>query len=244
MDLGPDLPEPHSALALAAVVNRDWQTAERAFLRALELNPKHVQARCWYGIFYLCMIAGRWEDGIVETCRALDLDPLSAYASAMHGLALSFVGRHPEAIEQVRLAVERDPVSFFCRWALQTNYLLAGHFSDSVEAGERALALSGRHPYALASQVTAYARWGKAKKARAVHNELLARAEQGYVQPTLLALSAVAVGDVEDAVARAQAAYEERDCFLIVARRFPFCADLRTVPRIQAIFDRLGAPNS
>ncbi len=242
--LGPDLPEAHTARAFAASMNREWQTAEREFLRALELNPKHVQARCWYGIFYLCMVAGRWEDGVVETRRALDLDPLSAYATAMYGLALSCAGRHPEAIEQARLAVERDPVSFICRWVLQVNYLLAGHFSDSIEAGERALALSGRHVFALCQQVTAYARWGKTRKARAVHNELLARAEQGYVQPTLLALSAVAVGDVEDAVARAEAAYEERDCFLIVARHVPFCADLPAVPRIKAILDRMGAPDS
>ncbi|MEE8146593.1 MAG: protein kinase [Longimicrobiales bacterium] len=242
--LGPDLPEAHNARAYAASNNREWQTAEREFLRALELNPNHVQARCWYGVFYLGMVSGRWEDGLVQIRRALDLDPLSAYATAMYGLALSCAGHYPEAIEQLRLAVERDPVSFICRWVLQVNYLLAGHFSDSIEAGERALALSGRHVFALCQQVTAYARWGKTREARAVHNELLARAEQGYVQPTLLALSAVAVGDVADAVARAQAAYEERDCFLIVANRFPFCSDLQAIPRVQAIFDRLGAPNS
>ena len=64
------------------------------------------------------------------------------------------------------------------------------------------------------------------------------------MQPGALMVSAVAVGEVEDAVALAQAGYEERDVFLIMPRHFPVGVDLRTMPRIQAIFDRLDAPAS
>ena len=81
-------------------------------------------------------------------------------------------------------------------------------------------------------------------EARAAHNELLARAVRGYVQPSVLMVSAVAVGEVEDAVALAQAGFEERDVFQIVTWHFPTGVDLRAVPRIQAIFDHLDAPYS
>ena len=173
MDLGPDLPDAHSALANAAWMNRDWQTAEGEFLRALELNPKHVQARCWYGIYYLQFVEGRMEDGVVEARRALELDPLSAYGTAIYALTLAGAGRPTDAVEQSLLAVERDPASYMARWTLQLNSLLASQFSDSIEAGEHALALSGRHPWSLCFQAIAYARWGKVSEARAAHNELL-----------------------------------------------------------------------
>ena len=50
LDLAPDLAEAHNAFAIVSLLHdRDWQTAERAFRRALELNPQYVQARAWYG---------------------------------------------------------------------------------------------------------------------------------------------------------------------------------------------------
>ncbi len=64
------------------------------------------------------------------------------------------------------------------------------------------------------------------------------------MQPSVLMVSAVAIGEIEDAVALAQTGYEERDVFQIVSCHFPMGVDLRAVPRIQAIFDRLDAPDS
>ncbi len=241
-ELGPDLADTRNALAYASWINRDWPTAEREFLRALELNPTHVQARCWYGIYYLQMTAGRMEDGVVEARQALEFDPLSAYGTAIYALTLAGVGRPADAIAQSLIAIELDSANYLGLWVLQFAYLLDSQFSDSIATGEQALALSGRHPWALCLQAIAYARWGKPSQARAAHNELLARAARGYVQPTLLALSAVAIGELEDAVALAQAGYEERDVFLIVARHFPVGVDLRAVHRIRAIFERMNFP--
>ena len=244
MTLGPDLPDVHSALAYAAWINRDWRTAKKDFLRALELNPGHVQARCWYGIYYLQLVAGRMEDGVIEARRALELDPLSAYCMAIHAITLTGAGRHADAIQQSLLAIERDPASYIARWGLQVSCLLGSQFSDSIEAGEHALALSGRHPWALCFQGIAYARLGKVNDARAAHDELRARAARRYVQPSLLALSAAAIGEIEDAIELARAAYDARDVFLSFIVRYPLGADLRAEPRVQAILDRLGAPRS
>ncbi len=127
-------------------------------------------------------------------------------------------------------------------WTLELSYLLDSRYSDAVIAGEQALALSGRHPWALCFQVIAYARWGKATEARAAHNELLARSKQRYVQSAILVISAVANGELEDAVAFAESGYEERDVFLVVSRLFPLGIDLSGVPGFQAIFERMNFP--
>ena len=107
-ELGPDLADTHNALAYASWINRDWPTAEREFLRALEVNPTHVQARCWYGLYYLQITVGRMEDGVVEARQALECDPFSAYGTAIYALTLAGAGRPADAIAQSRSRSSRS----------------------------------------------------------------------------------------------------------------------------------------
>ena len=100
IELNPDLADGHNALGNAAWVSRDWPTAEQGFRRALELNPKHVQARCWYGLYFLQICSARMAEGVDEAGRALELDPLSAYVNAIYAMTLAAAGRIEEAVEQ------------------------------------------------------------------------------------------------------------------------------------------------
>ena len=50
LEIDPGSAEAHNALACASLLwERDFKKAEREFLHALALNPKYIQARCWYG---------------------------------------------------------------------------------------------------------------------------------------------------------------------------------------------------
>jgi len=86
LTLDPSLPEAHSAMALACLLyDRGFSEAHREFLLALELNPRYVQARTWYAFFYLQLAVGSIEEGVIQAKLTLELDPLSAYASAVVG---------------------------------------------------------------------------------------------------------------------------------------------------------------
>ena len=85
----------------------DWDAAERAFRRALELNPASVEACCGYGSFL--MYLGRPMEALVQFGKARELDPLSAYAVALDGLALYFARRYDEAILKCEQALELVP---------------------------------------------------------------------------------------------------------------------------------------
>ena len=121
-------------------------------------------------------MGGRFEDGIDEAFRSLAIDPLSAYAQICCGFTLALAGRHADAIRYGRLAVETDPESYTAHWVLQLGLLWDSRFAESAAAGEIALAISGRHAWALSGHINAYARWGKPAEARALHDELCARA--------------------------------------------------------------------
>ena len=158
---------------------------------------------------------------------------------------LSFAKRYDAAIETALAAIERDPESYIAHYALQSSYELAGHYAEAIATGHAALAISGRHPWALAMLAATYADWDRPSEARAVHGELVARAAEAYVQPTVLAWSAASAGLNDDAVKLVEQAVQERDPFLmLVLKHWPSTESLRQTLREAGTFDatlrRLG----
>ena len=88
--------------------------AEQEFVRALDLNPKYVQARDWYAFHYLQLAEGRLEEGVAQAKLALEADPLSSYTSAVYGTCC-IAGRDEEAVQECERAVELDPESLIAR---------------------------------------------------------------------------------------------------------------------------------
>jgi DTW domain-containing protein YfiP len=108
---------------------------------------------------------------------------------------------------------------------------------------EQALAISGRHSWALMTLTTTYAAWDKPEKARAVYRELVARSEREYIQKSMLAPAAAAVGKMDQAIAFAQQALVDKDpLFVMLARTWPDYAGLRRESRFLEIVSHLHLP--
>ena len=88
--IDPSLAEAHAALAMAYLLGT-WQPADakREFLRSLELNPKYLQARTWYALFYVQYSQVELKEGMEQARLALASDPLSSYAAAIYALMFS-----------------------------------------------------------------------------------------------------------------------------------------------------------
>jgi tetratricopeptide (TPR) repeat protein len=86
----------------------DWNFSgtEREFRRGLELNPNYPLGRTWYSL-YLSLL-GRYEDGVNEQKRALELDPMSLIINANMARAYYFARRYDEAIAQAKKTLEMD----------------------------------------------------------------------------------------------------------------------------------------
>jgi TolB-like protein/Flp pilus assembly protein TadD len=242
--LDPTLPEAHTALAMSSLMGAwDKAEAERQFVRALELNPRYIQARDWYAVFYLQLAAGRLEEGAAQAKQALDYDPLSSYANSLFGFTCSFAGRHAEGVQACERAVELDSESFVARWAHHVALYVSGRFEEAVRAGELALAMSGRHPWAMATLAVTFADWGKPADAEALHAELASRARRSYVPPSWLAVAAAAAGLEDEAIRHAREACQIRDPFSIAAFSKwwrPCNARLRAYPRFCELLAGTG----
>jgi serine/threonine protein kinase/Flp pilus assembly protein TadD len=236
--LDPMLAEAHCSLGFSyRLCDWDWTEAEREYLRALELNPRSLHALALYAS--LLVDKGRFDEGITYARRAVEYDPLSAYAHYSLTYAYALSGRTREAVQAAKSCAELEE-SFIVNWGLHLSLHWDGQFEEAASAGEMALALSGRRAFALGGLATMYADWGKIAEARAIYAELVARAVYEYIQPSILAMAASAAGEKDKALAHAREAYEIRDPVLVLARHLPNYARLREDPRFAEILAGMG----
>ena len=238
--LDPMLAEAQCSLACISILHDwEWNKAEAEFRRARELNPRYLQNLDWYAVFYLVWSQGRFDEGIAVARQAVEYDPLSGYAHAIVAFACGDSGRSEEAVRAAKHATELEE-SFFTYWASQHAFHSDRQFEKALAAGEMALALSGRHAFAMSAQAVIFADWGKTSAAQALYAELTARAAQGYVQPTHMAMAASAAGELEKAFAHVRLAFEIRDPMLATAKHWPHFSRLRQDPRFGAILAGMG----
>ncbi len=236
--LAPDAAETHLAVAhQSLLLELDVARSEREFLRALEINPVYVQARCWYGVILLQWVCGRSEEGLRQARRALEDDPLSAYAYAILALSLYTARRSEEGVEAARAAVKLDPSTFLGHLALGCCLASAGRTEEAIAVYEHALAMSGRSPMIVQNLARLFAGCGRHAEAESLYQELLQRAASGNVANSLLAPAALAAGHNDEAMDFAQRAWKEREpSFLLFARVFPDYDGLRQQPWFAEIF--------
>jgi TolB-like protein/Flp pilus assembly protein TadD len=242
IELDPSSAAGHTALACALLLyENDLPRARVEFERALELNPRDVQGRCWYALFYLQWVRGAFEQGLQHAQRALADDPLSAYATMIVAACLAGTRRFDRAIDTGRLAVERDPESFVAHWLLGTVLVQAGRSDEAIATLTTARALSANGWLAIGSLASAYAGAGRTADADAIRVEMESIALLQYVPKALLALTANAAGRRDEAIAFARTAWHEREpSFILFARHFPEYAPLRSDPRFAAILEEMN----
>ncbi|MGH9947760.1 MAG: tetratricopeptide repeat protein [Pyrinomonadaceae bacterium] len=244
LELDTDLAEGHSAFACAAMLyDLDFDLAERAYLRALELNPNYLQARAWYGLFFLHWISGRHADGFEQIKMMLDADPLSSYTNTIACFSCITSGRIPEAVEFGKRGIDLDPKSYLAAWSYSAALNGDEQYEAAVAAAERALAMSGRHSWAMMTLASAYAKWGKMSDAHAVFRELEARSLREHIQPGMLCAMAAVAGEIDKAMEYAKQGIEVRDpIFVMLARTWPDYDNIRTDARFLEIVSHLGLP--
>jgi len=169
LEIDDSLSEGHLILgSIELVRDRQWHSAEKEFLRAIELNPSN--ARAHQGYAYFLDTAGRSEEGMREYQRAQELDPGNDhFASALYSR------RQFERLIQLECEeLARDPVrnaydSAVLHKTLMVAYARVGRYKESIEEFRQALAAYGydrlaedlRRGYARGGYQSALREWLK-----------------------------------------------------------------------------------
>ncbi len=83
--------------------------AKAAAFRAVELAPE--LAEVWTSLGFVHILSWDWKAAESALLQAIDLNPRYAPARTLHSWLLTIVGRHSEALEEIRHQQELDPHS-------------------------------------------------------------------------------------------------------------------------------------
>ena len=108
IDLDPESPEANTSMAIAMLWGRrDWRGAEERFKRAIEINPGYPSARIAYSA--LLAAEGRFDEGLAQAQRAVELDPMSLFINHTYGWDLWLARRLGDAKAQAEKLLSIDP---------------------------------------------------------------------------------------------------------------------------------------
>jgi eukaryotic-like serine/threonine-protein kinase len=215
----------------------DWSGAEAEFRRAIGAKRPDPAAHTFYG--HLLSNLGDHTGALQEMRRALDYEPHSAVANALFAQCLYYQGRYDESLMHLRKTLDLDPALWLTYNMMGRIHGLQGQPREALLAFARATELGGSLVVRASAGYTLAAS-GKRPEARAILDELKARAARAYVPPSNLALVHLALGEREEALDQLEAAVETRDMLLTFLAVEPRWADLAGHPRFTALLGKLG----
>jgi TolB-like protein/Tfp pilus assembly protein PilF len=239
LELDPSLAEPHASLG---VIHRDyewnWAAAETEFQRAIELNPGYVEAYHWRTTLFGML--GRKQEALEGKAGALAMDPLSVVIRTDLARMLYFFRDYDRSLQEFQAAIEMDPNFGSAHLWMAHVYQQKGLVDGALSELKEGLRLSGESAYALAKLGHGYALAGLRDDAQAILKQLLTSARQKHVSPYDIAMIHVGLGQIDQAFACLESAYEQRSLWLGYLKVEPQLDALRSDPRFRRMLDRLG----
>jgi tetratricopeptide (TPR) repeat protein len=238
LEIDESLPEAHTALALIVQnYDWDWQTAEKEYRRAIELNPNYATAHHWYAE-HLSFL-GRFDEALRESERARQLDPLSLIIATDDGAILYFSRQYDRAIEKFRVVLEMEPN--FPRAHIVVNaYVEKAQFADALADVERVRHAFGDTPWTWSMLAYVYGRAGRQEEARRALRKLEQFNRQQQIDPVAILWAHIGMGDKDLAFASLEKAYAQHSNALTTLKVEPGYDSLRDDPRFQELMRRVG----
>jgi len=139
-------------------------------IKALELDDSLPEAHFMYAA-HMVWLRYNWEEGEAAFQRAIDLNPSYAEARQFYSHYLTIMGRIEEGTEQMRLALELDPLNPFGRGLHGVQLFMAGDLQGSIRVTEDVLVSTPGFGFGYWTLIHAYHYLGEKDKAIAAAAE-------------------------------------------------------------------------
>ena len=239
--LDDSLSEAHTAWGATLFwADRNWSEAESHYQRALELNPKSVDAHLFYA--HLLSNTERFEESLVEIKRARALDPANPFVSSLEGQFLIAAGRPDDALQTLKETSALAPGFWFPHIFAASAYIAKGMNSEAIAEAHRATELAPAQTLSLAYEGYILGRSGKSDEARAIIDKLLKLSQEPgrWVPPYHLATVYNGLGNTDETIVwlnKALAQHDPKLAFLKIDRTWN---NLRNDSRFQEVVKRAG----
>ena len=241
LELDPDLPEGHSALGLILSFHEwDWQGAERALRRAIELNPAYAVARTLYGAHLTAL--GSLDESRVHYQQAAAIDPLAIFSNGPLAVTYYYLRDYERAIRELEMTLDFDPTHPQAYMYLGRSYLAARRLDEAVKVLERGTGLPAADIRMRGILGCAYAIMGKHADAHRLLDEIDVGSKSRH--PSLGLFSAtfvhVGLGQYDQALDGLERLCADRSTLLHWIKVDPLYDPLRSNPRFENILRRMG----
>jgi TolB-like protein/Flp pilus assembly protein TadD len=242
LEIDDSMAEAHASLGYVRLSYEwDWHGAEEAFRRSLACNSAYSAAHHWYGH---CLFAlGRLDDAAARMDQALVLDPLSIPNNLGVGWSLYYRRQFDDAIAQYRRTLEMAPGLPMVLYELGLACQNAGRHDEGRALFEQAHALSRGEAAAVMLLGQLDGMQGKRAEADRHLATLEEMSRRQYVPALYKAFICTGAGEVDQAFAWFEQAFEERCNYLIYLAVEPTLDRLRADARFEDLMRRVGLPN-
>jgi len=237
LELDNELGEVHGISGLIQFAfDFDWRSAERSFLKAIELSPGSAQVHEHYS--WLCTSLERYDDALREVRRARELDPIIIRSDV--ATTLLRAGRIEEALDEARRSVQDEPRSPRCHSILGWALIFHGEKAAGIASLEQAVAISPGGTLFLSQLGQACALTGDVKRAQQILQQLHDRLTREFVSPYHFAYIHAGLGEADTAIDYLERAFERRSGAIYGIKGSFLFNNLRTHPRFVSLVRRMN----
>lgn len=241
LSIDPDLAKAHALKAMLSEYEFDWQDAESAYRRAIELSPNLTFARNNYA-FHLSVM-GRQDEALAELEQQRTLDPINQrLALIQKGIVLTQARRFDEALRAYQEAQATEPERGVPYFSLGYAYAGKGLYNEAVAHYKKSISLLGgeeKYSQPLVYLAATYARMpDKRREARAILTRIESMSD--YYSPALVAAVYSALDERDKAMELLERAYIKHDPLLrFIGTGYEYDG-LRADPRFVDLMRRIG----
>jgi TolB-like protein len=241
LELDPTRAEAHTSLGgVLLFYDWDFEAAEAAFRRAIELNPNYAQAPHWLGISLYSR--ARFAEASQAVERALALDPQSTYVKMNVGYLLYISRRYEQALESYSEAIRADS-NAIVRALRGPVYVQLGRFEEGIADLEFVAEMLGERNLIPAAYLGfAYARAGRRSDAERVIRELQELSARRFVNPDYIAIVYMGLGENDEAIEWLYRATEARTDWPLFFSVDPVLDSLQSDSRYKELLRSIGLP--
>jgi len=215
LELNENDAEAHAYLSEAKrVLHWDWKTGERELQRAVEIDPNSAMAHLLFAHHRLC--SGDLAGGQIELDEAKRLDPLSPLISDHQAILFLYSDRLDDAVAAAKRTLTLDPNYNYLELTLARIYREQGKLADALALYLKAQ--QGTHE-PNAGLAIAYARLGRITEAQRILQQLIDKANRGYIAGEQIACVFVALDNHDEAFRWLNRAVDEHSGNVITIHR-------------------------
>jgi eukaryotic-like serine/threonine-protein kinase len=222
-----------------AAVTWDWEGAERAYQRALQLNPNSADVHFFYG--HLLLVMRRVDESNRLMQRGLELDPLNEFQRSFYGWHLNYLRRYDEAIPIFLKLLPSGPNRASNYLGLWGAYYRKRMYPEAVNAAKEYFVATGDRDFADALGSGADVATYRAAMKRA-GDAMVARSAERHVAALRIARMFAHAGEKDLALHWLERAYENHESTMMRLGVFWDWLDLHGEPRFQDLLRRLNLP--